>query len=178
MGSCLGVGHNYARVGNSYEFDIETLQNSIDIKTKTLETTVKHLETKYNSALNKLIDDKRDIHDNIRIMENNFDIRITSLETEIRNVNVGIEENKTKAISMKRKFRDLGNLINNMSSSENSVDSIVLESGKLQTQLELGSENGNSEATEYTETEPIRPDAPFQVSQNSAFNEFKNENEI
>lgn len=156
MGNCLGIGHNYARVGNSYEFDIETLQNSIDVKTQTIETNMKHLELKYNGALTILKQEIRDVNGKIKTLENkvngvenNFDIRIGILET-------GIEDNRTKTISIKRKFRDLGNMINNMSSSNDSV------------------KTGNSifeseEASEYTETTPERPKTPIPIPFPSSF---------
>jgi predicted RNase H-like nuclease (RuvC/YqgF family) len=173
MGSCLGIGHNYARVSNSYEFDIETLQNSIDIKTKTIESTLKHLELKYNNALNKINDEIKKTNYNSKELKNNLDIKINNMESNvdirIGNLELQIQDTKLKANSVKRKFRDLGKLINNdMSSSENSINSGIFK----------------SETSEYTETAPDRPATPipslfrssFTVSRDSAFNEFKNDN--
>lgn len=162
MGNCLGIGHNYARVGNSYEFDIESLQNSIDIKTRTLETSLKHLEIKYNGVISRNRDEIKMLERNLKELEDNVKSMGTDTEFRLSNLELRIEDNKTKTISMKQKFRDLGNMINNMSSSGDSCDSNLIPTEFAE------------ESSEYTDSAPQRPNTPEIPSEISAFEQFKN----
>lgn len=165
MGNCLGsfAGiQSYARVSNSYDFEIEDLHNSINVKIETLEMRIKHLELKYNGALNKVRDEMRIIENDLKGLETNFEIRTATLEMEFTSLNDGLQDNKTKTLSIKRKFKDLGDMIN--STMNSSGDS--LSSGTFPTEPE------NSESGTVLERPNLIPNS-FEISSNSAFKHFE-----